>query len=219
MTGTITRYLLLAVNIGIGLVLMPFTVRHLGTADYGLWMLVASLTYYFQLLDLGYGSGIVRQVTAADAHQDAERVNRILSTFVGVYGAIGLAAAVGVTLLIFFLLPIFPGINAEQLPTAQALLAIIGLRVVVGFPMSVFGAVTNARQRFALNNSVAIVLALGNAAVTYAVLSTGHGLLALVASTTALSLVGYWRTPGPRAAPFLRSPSARASSTAASCAR
>jgi hypothetical protein len=50
---------------------MPFTVRHLGTAEYGLWMLVASLTYYFQLLDLGYGSGVVRQITDADARHDA----------------------------------------------------------------------------------------------------------------------------------------------------
>ena len=52
-TGTASKYALLAVNIGLGVFLMPFTVRHLGTADYGLWMLVASLTYYFQLLDLG----------------------------------------------------------------------------------------------------------------------------------------------------------------------
>jgi len=44
LTGTATKYLLLAVNLGLGLVLMPFTVRHLGTSQYGLWMLVASLT-------------------------------------------------------------------------------------------------------------------------------------------------------------------------------
>lgn len=191
LTGTMTRYALLAVNIVVGLLLMPYTVRHLGTSDYGLWMLVASLTYYFQLLDLGYGSGVVRQVTDADAHGDTERVNRILSTFVGVYGVIGATAAVGIAALIFFVLPYFPGIAAQQRPTAQALLAIIGLRMVVGFPMSVFGAATNARQRFALNNSVAIVLALANAVVTVAVLSTGHGLLPLVAATTALSLLGY----------------------------
>jgi O-antigen/teichoic acid export membrane protein len=191
MTGTITRYLLLAVNIGIGLFLMPFTVRHLGTADYGLWMLVASLTYYFQLLDLGYGSGIVRQVTDADAHHDVDRVNRILSTFVVVYGTIGIAAAFGVAALIFFVLPHFPRISPAQLRTAQVLLAIIGLRIVVGFPMGVFGAVTNARQRFALNNLVALVLALINGGVTYLVLSAGHGLVALVATTTAISLAGY----------------------------
>jgi O-antigen/teichoic acid export membrane protein len=191
MTGTLTRYALLAVNIAVGVFMMPFTVRHLGQSEYGLWMLVASLTYYFQLLDLGYGSGVVRQVTEADARDDTVRVNRILSTFVGVYGAIGALAAVGLVALIFLVLPRFPRITAAQLPTAQALLAIIGLRMVVGFPMSVFGAVTNARQRFALNNGVAIVLALGNAVVTYLVLSTGHGLLPLVEATTALSLLGY----------------------------
>ena len=42
----------------------------------------------------------------------------------------------------------------------------MGLRIVVGFPMSVFGAATQARQRFALNNSVAIVIALINGALT-----------------------------------------------------
>ena len=45
MTGTLTRYVLLAINIAMGIVLMPFTVRHLGIAEYGLWMLVASMTY------------------------------------------------------------------------------------------------------------------------------------------------------------------------------
>ena len=191
MTGTITRYILLVVNIAIGVALMPFTIRHLGQSDYGLWMLVASMTYYFQLLDLGYGSGLVRQVTDADAHRDTARVNRILSTFVVVYTAIGLVAAAGLAILILFVLPRFPNIGAGQLWTAQVLLAIIGARMVIGFPMGVFGAVTNARQRFALNNSVAVVLAFANAGVTYAVLSAGHGLVPLVASTTAISLLGY----------------------------
>ena len=42
--GTLTRYVLLGLNIGVGLWLMPFTVAHLGQAQYGLWMLVASVT-------------------------------------------------------------------------------------------------------------------------------------------------------------------------------
>jgi hypothetical protein len=42
--GTIAKYALLAASIGTGIFLMPFTVRHLGTPQYGLWMLVASLT-------------------------------------------------------------------------------------------------------------------------------------------------------------------------------
>ena len=70
LTGTLTRYALLFVNIAIGIFLMPFTMHHLGKAQYGLWMLVASMTAYLQLLDLGYGNGLVRQLTHADARGD-----------------------------------------------------------------------------------------------------------------------------------------------------
>src|SRR5215470_6396587 len=74
LTGTLTRYLLLFVNIVIGAFLMPFTIHHLGKAQYGLWMLAASMTAYLQLLDLGYGNGLVRQVTQADARGDEEEM-------------------------------------------------------------------------------------------------------------------------------------------------
>ncbi len=136
LTGTATKYALLAVNIGLGMFLMPFTVRHLGTSEYGLWMLVASMTYYFQLLDLGYGSGIVRHVADADARQDIDLANRILSTFVVVYSAIGVVAASGVAVIIVWAIPRFPNLPAGETSRAQLLLALLGLRIAVGFPMT-----------------------------------------------------------------------------------
>ena len=191
MTGTATKYVLLAVNLGLGIVLMPFTVRHLGTSDYGLWMLVASLTAYFQLLDLGYGSGLVRHVAEADARGDIPRINRLLSTFASVYAVLGLVAAAGIAALIVLVVPRFPHLSAGQIRTGQLVLAILGIRMAIGFPMTVFGAATTARQRFALNNTVAIAVALVNGAVTYVVLSSGFGLLTLVGSTAAVGLASY----------------------------
>src|SRR5215831_19320952 len=90
LAGTITKYVLLALSLGTGVFLMPFTVAHLGKAQYGLWMLVASVTYYFNLLDLGYGNGVMRHIVEADAHGDVAGVNRVVSTFVCVYAAIGI---------------------------------------------------------------------------------------------------------------------------------
>src|SRR5262249_11633756 len=94
LTGTATKYLLLAINIVIGVFLMPYTVRHLGTSEYGLWMLVASMTAYFNLLDLGYGNGLVRHVADADARDNPTLVNQILSTFVVVYVVLGAVVAI-----------------------------------------------------------------------------------------------------------------------------
>lgn len=191
LAGTLAKYALLAVSIGTGIFLMPFTVRHLGKAQYGLWMLVASVTYYFGLLDLGYGNGVVRHIVEADARGDARAMNRIVSTFVCVYAAIGAAACIVCALVILYALPRFPNLSASDVRTAQIVLAILGARIAIGYPMTVFGAVTNARQGFVLNNSIAIAVVILNAVVTYAVLAAGGGLIALVSTTAAVSATGY----------------------------
>src|SRR6478736_7623897 len=119
LTGTLTRYVLLFVNIAIGVFLMPFTMHHLGKAQYGLWMLAASMTAYLQLLDLGYGNGLVRQVTQADARGDEEEMNSILSTFLVVYSVIGAIALAAVAALATLVLPRFPNLSPADVSTAR----------------------------------------------------------------------------------------------------
>lgn len=190
-TGTATRYLLLAVNIAIGIWMMPFSVGHLGKSEYGLWMLVVSMTAYFQLFDLGYGNGLVRQITDADARGDERAINELASTFVVVYAGIGLVALVATAALSAWVVPRFPHLTAGQVRTAQWVTVVLGLRVAIGFPMTVFGAVTTSRQYFALNTGIAIAVSLAVALITYVVLEAGHGLRVLVPATTAVNLLAY----------------------------
>ena len=189
--GTATRYLALGVSIGVGIVLMPFTVRHLGQTDYGLWMLVASMTTYFQLLDLGYGNGVVRHLVEADRRGDPQDVNRIASTFFCVYALIAAVACLAIAAMVIVVVPRFPHLTAGQVRLAQILLSILGARVAFGFPLTVFGAVSNARQGFVVNNLVASAIVLANALATWVVLTTGGGLIQLVATTTTINLAGY----------------------------
>ena len=189
--GTVTKYVLLLFNIAAGIVLMPFTVAHLGRSQYGLWMLVASMTTYFQLLDIGYGNGVVRHLVEADAKDDVDEVNCIASTFVIVYAIIGVVTLLLTVCLMVWVVPHFPHLTPEDVRIARFVIAILAARVAVGFPMTVFGAVTNARQGFVLNNTVAIAVVAANALITYLVLRAGFGLLVLVAMTTAVNVLGY----------------------------
>jgi O-antigen/teichoic acid export membrane protein len=191
LTGTAMKYVLLGINLALGIYLLPFTIAHLGKEQYGLWMLAASMTGYFQLLDLGYGNGLVRHIAQADARQDEGEINRTLSTFVVVYLALGAVAFAGIVALAAFALPRFPNLSPPQITEARWILIILGLRVAIGFPMTVFGSITTARQRFTLNGAIAIVVALATAAVTIGVLRTGHGIVTLVAATTAVNLLAY----------------------------
>lgn len=189
--GTATRYLVLGLNIGVGLVLMPFTVRHLGQTDYGLWMLVASMTTYFQLLDLGYGNGVVRHLIEADRRGDAAGVNGIASTFFCVYALIAGVACLALATMVIVVVPRFPHLTVAQVRLAQILLSILGARIAVGFPLTVFGAVSNARQGFVVNNLVASAVVVASALATWLVLTAGGGLIQLVAATTTINLAGY----------------------------
>jgi O-antigen/teichoic acid export membrane protein len=133
----------------------------------------------------------VRQITQADSRGDEDEVNVVLSTFVVVYALIGLVTLAATAVLTLAVVPRFSKLSPEQVRTAQLILAILGARMAIGFPMGVFGAITTARQRFALTGSIAIAVALLQGAVTYLVLSAGYGVVTLVASTTTVSLASY----------------------------
>src|SRR5687768_16478466 len=53
-------YLATIVELVIGVMMLPFNVAYLGQSVYGLWVLTASITMYFSMLDLGYGVAQVK---------------------------------------------------------------------------------------------------------------------------------------------------------------
>jgi O-antigen/teichoic acid export membrane protein len=185
-----TRYLAIAVEIGIGLVLLPLNLAYLGQAEYGLWMLVGSATIHFSLLDLGYGGAIVKFMAQYRAHGDARALNEIASTLFVVFAAIGLIAYGAAATVAFNLEHLF-NLRPGQAETGQWITLIIGAYVALNFPFSVYGGVMSGFQRYDANNVVAIVTSLAAASVNVAVLFSGGGLVTLVASTTAVRVLAF----------------------------
>jgi O-antigen/teichoic acid export membrane protein len=191
LNGTVVKYALLAINIGTGIFLLPFTIDHLGKETYGLWMIVASMSAYFQLLDGGFRHSLVRHIAEADAQHDERRINELASTFVVIFSGIGLVVLSGTALVAFAVLPRYPKIDAEHLGMAQAVMLILGTRVALALPMSVFGAVSTSRQAFARNGMTAIGVTLLQTFATIQVLSSGYGLVPLVATTASIGVLSY----------------------------
>jgi O-antigen/teichoic acid export membrane protein len=189
--GTAVKYVLLVINIAIGIFLLPFTIEHLGKDLYGLWMIVASMTAYFQLVDLGFGHSLVRHISEADTQRDHDRINELASTFVVLFAALGSIVFAATAVLAYVALPRYPNIRPDHLAVAQPVMLMLGTRIAVALPMSVFGAVATSRQAFTRNGLTAIVVTLLQAIATVVVLSNGYGLVVLVASTTSIALVSY----------------------------
>ncbi len=183
-----TRYLGIAVEAILGLVVLPFNVGHLGPAAYGLWMLVTSVTIYFSILDLGYAGALVRYVAQYRARRDARAINEVLSTLFFVFGGVGLVTY-GVSAVIAFHLDSLFHLSPAQARLGRDVLLIVTANVALGVTFSVFGGIINGFQRYHLNNLVGAATSAVVAIVNVVVLGLTNDLVAVVAATTAVRIV------------------------------
>ena len=182
-----TRYLAYTVDAIVGVVMLPFNLAHLGPAAYGLWMVTASLTAYFSMLDLGYGGALVRFVAQYRARKDARSLNEVLSTLAVVYTVIGVATYALVAIAAYDLDSLLK-LTPDQVSTSRALLLIVGASVALRFLFGVFGGVIVGFQRYHLNNLTSIATSLAVALANVVVLLMGFGVIELVAVTTAVRI-------------------------------
>jgi O-antigen/teichoic acid export membrane protein len=199
-----TRYLAIAVNVVIGLVVLPLNVQYLGASAYGLWMLTASITTYFSVLELGYGSAVVKFVAEYRARKDPHALNEILSTLFTVFTIMGVIAY-AIALVVAALMPHIFNLEPGQVNTGRTVLLIIAANVTLHFVFSVYGGVVNGFQYYYLNNVIGTVTTIVGAVVNVLVLWLGYGLVELVAATTLVRMTPYYlyRRNAKRAFPAL----------------
>lgn len=171
-----------ATSMAAGFVVAPFLVRRLGDTNYGLWILIGSLTGYFGLLDLGVRGSVGRYVAFYRAKNDQGGVNSILSTALAILCGVaflGLLLTIGVLLVFFHLFEV----PAEQMASTRLALLIVGFNLAVMVPLDVFNSTLWAFQRFDILNAVDIVMVTIRTAVTFLLIGQGYGLVALAVIT------------------------------------
>jgi O-antigen/teichoic acid export membrane protein len=194
--NVLSQYVVLGVNIGLGIVMLPFNVAHLGQSAYGLWVLVTSMTTYFDVLEMGYGSAQVKFTAQYRARRDPHALNEVTSTLFFLFVGIALLKY-GLALFVAFNLGRWFNLDPEQAEIGRYVLLIVSAYVAVSLPFSVFGSVTNGFQRYHLNNVIFVVTSIAAAATNVVVLLLGYGIVELVAATTlvrVMSLMAYRRS-------------------------
>jgi O-antigen/teichoic acid export membrane protein len=139
-----TRYLAIAAEMIVGLLVLPFNIAHLGKAAYGLWMLTASITAYFSVLDLGYSGAIVKFVAQYRAKRDVRALNEVLSTTFYLFATLGVVAYLVAIVVAVYLDRIFH-LTPDQVHLGRA--ARDQRQRLAGMVCSVFGGV-NGFQRY-----------------------------------------------------------------------
>ena len=160
--------------------LSPFTVHHLGNLVYSVWILVVSTVAYFNLLDLGLRSAIVRFVSKGytqGLHEDARKV-----VCTALWLRIGIGTAI--VLLGTGLAAAFPRlftIPTELRQATRLSIILIATSLAITLASGVLGAVLAAIHRFDLLSFVNIFRAFARMAGFVWLLRHGYGIVALAA--------------------------------------
>jgi O-antigen/teichoic acid export membrane protein len=188
--NVVTNYLRFVLAAGIGFVLTPFMVHHLGDRDYGLWVTVFSLTGYFGLFDQGIRPSLVRYVSRDHAAGDHDGLARTISSAIALYAGVGvvtMAAAAIVAANTSAWIRVDPGLHA----IAPTLVLLVGATLALGFPLGVFGAVLSGLQRYDVANGIGMAIGVLRMVAFIAVLRLGGGLVVLAWTSLAVNVLGH----------------------------
>jgi O-antigen/teichoic acid export membrane protein len=186
-----TRYALIVASVLLGIVVLPFNLKYLGEENYGLLTLVASVTTYFSVLEMGYGGAIVRYIAEFRARRDSQALNQVLSTMYYVFCIMG-ALAYALAVVVAVLLPEIFNISPEQVRTGQIVLLIIAVHVALHFVFSIYGGVINGFELYYVNNIVGGAFNVLAAVLNVLVLWLGYGIVEMVAATTTARVIPYF---------------------------
>lgn len=188
--GAILNYVIIILNILVGLGYTPYMLKCLGQNEYGLFSLVSSVIAYLTILDFGFGNAIVRYASKFRAECKFDEQWRMFGMFVVVYSVIGLIAFAGGLGLYFNIDLLFDKtMSTAELSQARTMMLLLTVNLAVTFPFSVFGSIITAYEDFVFQRVVNIIRILLATAVMIAVLYGGYKAVALVVVQTVFNLL------------------------------
>lgn len=172
-----------------GIFLMPFIIHSLGDRMYGLWIIVGSILGFYGLFDFGLVFAVQRYISRAIGKGDHNEANKFINTSLALYSIVGLSVLF-LLVIISILAPLFIKHFAE-INLFRKIIIILGINVVIGFPMRVFSGVLISHIRYDLYTSIEIIKTILRTILVIIFLKMGYGILALALITSGLEISGY----------------------------
>lgn len=177
--GSIISYVLIAINILLGLLYTPWILKTIGSSDYGLYTLAGSLIALF-LLDFGMSSAVTRFVAMYRAEDKKEKINQFIGMVVRLY--LFLMLIISAVLLIVFINidSIYSNLTAEEIGKFKIVFGLTAVCVVICFPVNICNGILNAFEEYIPLKLTDVFNKIGTVIVTVTVLLHNGGLYALI---------------------------------------
>ena len=187
--NSVSSLVQLCVTTIVALILPPILLRYLGFEAYGIWSLIILVNAYVALMDLGFGSSLIKYVAESAATDDKERIAVLMNACLTLYAAI-VAAGILLTLLVGKTLTHLLLGAAGQNGQYDRLFQIYVLVALTGLLTVPFSSLLKGLQRYDQSNAVEILAMILGTVLSVSLVISGWGLGALVFGAL---LAAVWR--------------------------
>ena len=188
--GAILSYVVIGLNMIVGITYLPFVTGMLGQSEYGLYSLVSSIISYLTVLDLGFSSAIIIYTAKYIAQKDKEKQKTLHGMFFIIYTFIGaIAGVIGIILLLNIDNIFGNSLSIAELEKAKILMSILTLNLIITFPLSIFNSIISAYEKFVFIKIINIVRIILTPLIMIPLLFLGYKSIALVIVLTIVNVI------------------------------
>ncbi len=188
--GAILNYIVIGMSVLVGLLYTPYMLRMMGQSEYGLYSLVASIIAYLTVLDLGFGNAITRYTAKFKSLGKTQEQYEMFGMFFILYIGISVVACMIGVGLYLNVETIFGGsMNPTELSRTKVLMVILLANLAFNFPMSIFGSIIYAYERFIFPKIVNIIRVVLNLVVMVYLLENGYKAIGMAVVQTVFNVL------------------------------
>ncbi|MDD4609695.1 MAG: oligosaccharide flippase family protein [Bacteroidaceae bacterium] len=195
--GAALSYVSIIINNIVGLLYTPIMLRMMGTSEYGLYSLVASVVASLTILDLGFGNAIIRYTAKFRAEGKQEEQYNMFGMFILLYSIVSIIAFTIGLLLYYNIDSLFDRtMTVDEIGKIRIMMLLMVFNIAFTFPMSIWGSIIQAYENFVFQKMVIIIRIILNPVVMIVLLTIGYRAIGMVVLTTLLNIttltVNWW---------------------------
>ena len=161
----------------------------MGQSEFGLYSLAVATISYLSIMDLGFGSAIVRFASKYKSLGDKYKENNLYGMFIIIYLGLGFLVGLMGVVLYFNSDSMFgETMTSEELYKLKILIGLLTFNLTFSFPFTVFRSIIIAYEKFVFSKVLSIVQVMINPLIMIPLLFFGYKSIALVVVLTVINL-------------------------------
>lgn len=182
-------YITIILSNVLGLLFVPFMLKHLGDTEYGLYVLIGSLVSYLTLLDFGFGNAVIRYLAKYKAHNDIQSTDKFLYTSRSFYRLASVACSF-IALIVYFFIPniLSDSFTNNEVNLAKNLFLVLIINIIISLQINFYQAIVSSHERFIYQKSLLLIKAVSRYILLFILLSLNYKSMSIVVIDTALNL-------------------------------